>query len=122
MPSIVQFCQTPASHPPSPRCLMRRIGLAVVLTLSLALGPLLVEGQQRAMPRVGAISGTTREQTEGSPVDLAFREGLRNLGYIEGRNVAIEWRYADGKAERFQEIAEDLVRLGVDVVVAANQA
>src|SRR5437899_1007873 len=96
---------------------MRLIGLAVILSLTLA--PLASEGQQRAMPRVGVISAVTREAHV--PWADAFREGLQNLGYVEGRNVAIEWRYADGRAERFQELADELVQLRVDIIVAANQ-
>src|SRR2546426_487265 len=78
-----------------------------------------VEGQQKTIPRVGVISAVTREAHV--PWADAFREGLRDLGYVEGQNIALEWRYADGRAERFQELAEDLVRLKVDVIVAANQ-
>ena len=48
----------------------------------------------------------------------AFRQGLRDLGYVEGRNIAIEYRWAEGKPERIRELAEELVRLKVDVIVA----
>ena len=50
----------------------------------------------------------------------AFREGLRELGYIEGKNIIIEWRSSDGKPERRSEIAAELVRLKVDVIVSAG--
>ena len=50
----------------------------------------------------------------------AFRQGLRELGYVEGRDIAIEWRSADGKLDRFPTIAAELVALHVDVIVAAN--
>ena len=50
----------------------------------------------------------------------AFRQGLRNLGYVEGRNIAIEYRWAEGKPERMRELAEELVRLKVDVIVAPS--
>ncbi|HEX9569679.1 MAG TPA: ABC transporter substrate-binding protein [Rhodospirillales bacterium] len=50
----------------------------------------------------------------------AFRQGLRNLGYVEGRSVAIEYRWAEGKPERMRELAEELVRLKVDVIVAPS--
>jgi putative ABC transport system substrate-binding protein len=52
----------------------------------------------------------------------AFREGLRELGYVEGRNIAIERRSADGKPERLQDLAADLVQLRVDVIVTATTA
>jgi len=48
----------------------------------------------------------------------AFRQGLRDLGYLEGRNIAIEYRWAEGKPERMRELAEELVRLKVDVIMA----
>ena len=82
---------------------MRLIGLAGGLTVSLTFAPLAAEAQQRTMPRVGVISAVTRED-QASWAD-AFREGLKLLGYIEGRNVGIEWQYNDGKAERFSEVA-----------------
>jgi putative ABC transport system substrate-binding protein len=98
---------------------MRLIGLAVVLAVSLALAPLAVEPQQRGtVPRIGIISALTREAQ--LPLADAFHEGLHNLGYVEGRNIAIEWQYTDGRAERFAEVAAELVRLKVDVIVAAN--
>ena len=50
----------------------------------------------------------------------AFRQGLRELGYVEGRNIVIEYRWAEGKPERMRELAEELVRLKVDVVVAPS--
>src|SRR4051812_28685480 len=50
----------------------------------------------------------------------AFRQGLRDLGYVEGRNVAIEVRAAEGKPERFPALAAELVALKVDVIVAAG--
>ena len=50
----------------------------------------------------------------------ALRQGLRDLGYVEGRNIAIEYRWAEGKPERMRELAEELVRLKVDVIVAPS--
>ena len=50
----------------------------------------------------------------------AFRQGLRELGYVEGRNIAIEYRWAEGKPERMRELAEELVRLKVDVIMAPS--
>jgi putative ABC transport system substrate-binding protein len=51
-----------------------------------------------------------------------LRQGLREAGYVEGLNLAIEWRDAEGKTERFGDLAAELVRLKVDVIVAANPA
>jgi putative ABC transport system substrate-binding protein len=50
----------------------------------------------------------------------AFRQGLRDLGYVEGQNIAIEYRWAEGKPERMRELAEELVRLKVDVIITAS--
>ena len=50
----------------------------------------------------------------------AFRLGLRDLGYVEGRNLAIEFRWAEGRPERMRELAEDLVRLKVDIIIAPS--
>ena len=47
----------------------------------------------------------------------AFRQGLRELGYVEGKNINIEYRYAEGRLERLPELAEELVRLRVDIFV-----
>jgi putative ABC transport system substrate-binding protein len=52
------------------------------------------------------------------PHEEAFLKGLRDLGYIDGQNILIEWRFANGKAERFSDFAAELVRLKVDVIVA----
>src|SRR5437016_3397140 len=57
------------------------------------------------------------------PREEAFRQGLRELGYVDGQNIVIEWRFAKGKAALLPELATELVRLNVDVIVAsATQA
>ena len=76
--------------------------------------------QPTKVPRIGYLAGT-------SPSGIAdriqaFREGLRELGYVEGKNIVIEYRYAEGKADRERELAEELVRLKVDVIVTAGSA
>src|SRR5262249_56292375 len=50
----------------------------------------------------------------------AFRHGLHELGYVEGKNIGIEWRYAEGKLDRLPALAAELVRLKVDVIVTAG--
>src|SRR5437588_12312812 len=62
---------------------------------------------------------------QGSPPDPnveAFKQGLREVGYVEGRNISIEYRWAEGKGERLLGLAADLGRLKVDVIVATGDA
>ncbi len=98
---------------------MRRIGLAVVLTASLILAPLPAEAQSPAKPpTIGLMgSGTAAAQSQWT---AAFVQRLRELGWSEGRNVAIEYRWAEGRSERFAEIAAEFVRLKVDVILTHN--
>jgi ABC-type uncharacterized transport system substrate-binding protein len=74
--------------------------------------------QQPKVPRIGYL--TLASLTSNLPRREAFRDGLRNLGYIEGQNINIEYRYADSKTDRLPELAADLVRLQVDVIVAGG--
>jgi len=97
----------------------RRTFMALVsggfLTKSLA-----VEAQQaRKVPRIGVLGGQSPEM---SPPILALREGLRELGYVEGQNIAIEWRWAQGKDERYPDLAAELVKLKVDIIVVPTSA
>jgi ABC-type uncharacterized transport system substrate-binding protein len=94
---------------------MRRIGLAVVLAIGLLGAPLAAEAQRAdKLFRIGAVSaGAPRS----SPHWTAFAQRLDELGYVEGKNVSIEFRSAEGRPERFPELMSDLVRLGVDVIL-----
>ena len=74
-----------------------------------------VAQQTKKVHRVGYL--TTPSLVDMSHNIHAFREGLSQLGYVEGRNILIEWRSADGKAERLPDLAAELVRLHVDVIV-----
>jgi putative ABC transport system substrate-binding protein len=97
---------------------MRLFGLAVTLAVGLALGPLDVEAQQAGRVwRIGWLSPAP-SATGASEFD-ALRRGLRELGYIEGRNITIEARWADGDAARLPQLARALVELNVDVICAA---
>jgi putative ABC transport system substrate-binding protein len=78
--------------------------------------PLAVEAQQtKQIPRVGVLGG---QSVGGSPPILALRQGLRELGYIEGQTIALEWRWARRKREALVDLAAELVKLKVDVLVA----
>jgi putative ABC transport system substrate-binding protein len=81
----------------------------------------LVEAQQTAKtPRIGFLSATS-PSTISSRLD-AFREGLRELGYTDGKNIVIEYRFAEGKLDRVKELAAELQGLKVDLIVSAGSA
>ena len=93
-----------------------------VFVLALVAAPLVAEAQRTGKVwRIGYLSLAT---DTGSSRDLlvAFRDGLRTLGYVEGENIAIEQRHAGGRLERLPELAADLVRLKVDVLVTYGSA
>jgi putative ABC transport system substrate-binding protein len=96
---------------------MRLIGLAVVLAFSFLLVLLDAEGQQSAkMPRVGVLGIGGGPQT----VADSFLQGLRDLGWVDGQNVIIERRSAEGREERLPALAAELIHLKVDVILAAG--
>ena len=98
---------------------MRRRELITLLVGAAAACPLAARAQQAAkLPTIGVLSGQTRS-TAGQWV-AAFEQRLRELGWIEGRTVAIEVRWAEGRSERFAEIAAEFVRVKVDVIVTAG--
>ncbi len=93
----------------------RRTFLGSVVGGALA-APLAAVGQPTAKPLTIGILGPSTPSTDGRRI-TAFSQRLRELGWTEGRNVAIEYRSADGRSERFAEIAAEFVRLPVDVIV-----
>jgi ABC-type uncharacterized transport system substrate-binding protein len=97
---------------------MQLIGFAVlILTLSFTLAPLVAEGQQtERVRRIGFLSAAI----PGSEVDDALRQGLREHGYVEGQNLLIEWRFAEGRYDRLPGLAAELIRLKVEVVVTLS--
>jgi ABC-type uncharacterized transport system substrate-binding protein len=89
--------------------------VAVVL---LALGVIAEAQQSKKVPRIGYLSSA--DAARDSVRSEAIRLALRALGYIEGQNIAIEYRYAEGKTDRLPELAAELVRLKVDIILAAG--
>jgi len=87
--------------------------VAVVLLVAV---PFAGAQQPAKIPRLGYISGVSVSNL-ASRID-AFRQGLRDLGYVEGKNIAIEWREAKGNFDRARELAAELVRLKVDIFVS----
>ena len=93
--------------------------LMVLLALGLGAAPRAAEAQQSTkVPRMGYLTATSLS-VNAARVD-AFRQGLRERGYVEGKNISIEWRSAEGKSERVPELASELVRLEVEVIVTAG--
>jgi ABC-type uncharacterized transport system substrate-binding protein len=97
---------------------MRKKILAVVLAALTLPSVHLAQAQQtKKVPRIGYLAADPQ-----APTREAFRQGLRDLGYVEGQSILVEWRYAEDKIDRFPELAAELVRLKVDAIVAANPA
>jgi len=73
--------------------------------------------QQKKIPRIGFLA--INSVSASAPSVEAFRLGLRQLGYVEGQNILIEWRYADGRSDRLPDLAAELVRIKIDVIVTS---
>jgi putative ABC transport system substrate-binding protein len=99
---------------------MKKAGVSSILIAVVLLAvAVIAEAQQpKKVTRIGYLSGidpvTDSARAEG------IRQSLRELGYIEGQNVAIEYRYAEGKRDRYPELAAELVRLNVDIIVVGG--
>ena len=91
-----------------------RNSLSLLIIMALASGAEIAEPQQRTkVRRIGYLASASAL----GPLEEAFRQGLRDLGYVEGKNIAIEYRLAQGKLDRLFDLAAELVRLKVDVIV-----
>jgi putative tryptophan/tyrosine transport system substrate-binding protein len=96
------------------------VGCFVTLTLSLLAVPLMVTAQPRStVPRIGILAPGTITQVANTFWE-PFLQGLRDLGYVEGQNLAVEYRFAAGQNERLPALAAELARLPVDVLVTAG--
>src|SRR5262245_16884829 len=98
---------------------MKKAAVPILVAVILLTVAVVTEAQQPAkIPRIGYLSNadaaTDSAQAEG------IRLALRELGYIEGQNIAIEYRYAEGKVDRAPELAAELVRLKVDIIIVAS--
>jgi len=103
-------------------CAMKKSAVVSVLVLVLLLAVAIkADAQQtKSVPKIGYLSRDLHpsDSRAATPVNLeAFRHGLRELGYVEGKNIVIEYRFAEGRFERLPALAEELVRLKVDIIV-----
>jgi putative ABC transport system substrate-binding protein len=94
---------------------MRRREFITLLGSAAVAWPLAAHGQQSKMARIGALYIGL---ADAESFKQEFREGLRELGYVEDQNIVFEFRSAEGKLDRLPELAAELVRLKVDVIVA----
>ena len=99
---------------------MRKAGVLSILfvVVLLAVAAIAEAQQPKKVPRIGYLVGgdSTTEFIRSEAIRLALRE----LGYIEGQNIATEYRYTEGKIDRYPELAAELVRLKVDIIVTAG--
>jgi len=95
--------------------------LLATLALTLLAAPLAAGAQQPPkIPRIGYLEALS--PSAGAPLLEAFRRGLRELGYVEGQNISIDYRWAEGRFDRFPALAAELIQLRVDVIVTSSNA
>ena len=94
----------------------RTIGLLITLALSFLWALLATHAQPPGrIPRIGVL--VFQSAQTAAPFLAAFRQGLRELGYLEGQSIAFEWRYGEGSHEQLRDLAADLVQRQVDVLI-----
>ena len=96
----------------------RKLGSFVLSVMLLALSVSAQAQQPKKVPRIGYLSSA--DAANDFPRAEAIRLALRTLGYIEGENIAIDYRYTEGKIDRLPELVAELVRLRVDIIVVAG--
>ena len=98
--------------------MMKKISFGAVAAFILAIGHLAQAQQPTKIPRIGYLGGNS---PSSNPDRIEpFRQGLRELGYVEGKNIVIEWRHHEGKLDRLPALAAELVRLKVDIIITVG--
>src|SRR3989338_231565 len=97
---------------------MKNIFRLIAIIAVISCGGIAEAQQPKKVQRIGFLA--TVPPSAIAARTEAFRQGLRELGYVEGKNIVIEWRYAEGKADRLPGLAAELVRLKVEVIVTAG--
>ena len=125
--AILAACPAGHGHPATgtaarqqgDRIMSRRVVLP--LLCAVAASPLAVAAQPRArIPRIGYLGAVS--PSAGTFLLESFRQGLAELGYVEGRNILIDYRWAEGRVDRLPALAAELIQLGVDAIVTYNNA
>ena len=99
---------------------MKKAGVLSILfvVILLAIGVIADAQQPKKVPRIGYLGGVSLSANTAR--HEVFRQGLRDLHYVEGKNIVIDWRSADGKLERLPPLAAEMVRLKFDVIVTSG--
>jgi putative ABC transport system substrate-binding protein len=96
-----------------------RHGVSVAAMLWILTAPFAAQADMPKIPRIGVLRTLSRHAPD--PAVAGLRQGLRELGHVEGQNIQIEYRWAEGRRERVPALAGELVRLGVDVIVTGGE-
>src|SRR5262245_66367026 len=99
--------------------MMKKVTILALCAMLFALCASAEAQQPKKVPRIGYLSATSGPTNAGR--FEAFRQGLRELGYVEGKNIFVEWRFAEGKLDRLPALAAELARLKVDVIVTTGR-
>src|SRR5512145_600966 len=95
----------------------RCVAALLCITLWTASWQAIATQQTARTYHIGVLGVTSKPHPEGRRIWNAFLSGMRDLGYVEGKNLVFEWRYAEGRSDRFPALAQELVRLHVDLIL-----